>query len=317
MICFLNSRTRLFLLVALTTAPLRIVAQTSADPKPAAIAEPQIQKDIVYGHADGVALKLDLVQPLSGKGPFPAILYFHGGGWQAGNKWHGHGWIKAFAAQGYVGATVGYRFAPEFKWPTQVHDVKAAVRYLRAHARELNIDPDRIGVMGDSAGGYLALMLGVTGPADGLEGDGGNPGVSSKVQAVASYYSATDFTQLSKTKPSPETEASTFKYYKKTGAQVMIDFLGTEDPNDPILKKISVLGYVSKGDAPTIIFQGDADPIVMPEHAQKLDSAMAAAGVEHQLVIVPGGGHGWTGKLRDATNLQLAAFFEKELKAAK
>lgn len=279
-----------------------------------AVAEIQIRKDIVYGRAGGVDLKLDLAVPASGAGPFPAILYFHGGGWQAGNKWHGHGWIRAFAAQGYVGASVGYRFAPEFKWPAQVHDAKAAVRYLRAHARELNLDPERIGAAGDSAGAYLALMLGVTDPRDGLEGDGGNPGFSSRVQAVATYYTATDFTNLGKSKPDPKTEADTFKYYKKSIAEVMTDFLGTKDPADPILKKISALPYVDRSDAPTIIFQGDADPIVRPEHAELLDRAMTAAGVSHELVMVPGGGHGWTGKLRDATNLQTAAFFARELK---
>jgi acetyl esterase/lipase len=105
-----------------------------------------------------------------------------------------HKWIRTYASLGYVGVSVAYRFAPQFKWPAQVQDVKTAVRYLRAHAGELDIDPAHIGVMGESAGGYLALMLGVTSPGDSLEGKSDYPELSSSVQAVVSYFSATDFT---------------------------------------------------------------------------------------------------------------------------
>ena len=172
--------------------------------------EVSITKDIVYGHTGGVDLKLDIGYP-KGKGPFPVILFFHGGGWQQGDKWHMHRWIQKFASSGYAGVAVGYRFAPEFKWPSQIQDAKTAVRYLRAHAKELNIDPNRIGAMGESAGGYLALMLGVTSPPDGLDGENEYAEFSSRVQAVTSFFSATDFT-LPPTQLTPEKDEEMLKY---------------------------------------------------------------------------------------------------------
>jgi acetyl esterase/lipase len=271
-----------------------------------------IKSDIIYGHAGGVDLKLDIGFP-EGGGPYPVILFFHGGGWQQGDKSHMHKWIREVTAAGYAGASVAYRFAPAFKWPSQVHDAKAAVRYLRAHANELNIDPARIGVMGESAGGYLALMLGVTSSYDNLEGDGGSPAFSSTVQAVVSYVSATDFT-LPRDELSPELKEEVQKYYHKSLDQVRKDFTGTDDPEDPILKKISVLPYVDKNDPPVMMFYGDSDPFVSVEHAYRLQRALQKATVPHELFIVKGGGHGWTGAPEEETTQKMLAFFEEHLK---
>jgi acetyl esterase/lipase len=278
--------------------------------------EISIRKDIIYGHADGVDLKFDLAQPNTGEGPYPVIVFFHGGGWQAGDKSHGHHWIRLFAESGYIGVTVGYRFAPEFPWPSQVHDAKTAVRYLREHATSLNVDSDRIGVMGESAGGYLASMVGMTGPADSLEGNGGSPGFSSRVQAVVSYFSAADFT-LPRAKLSPEMEAHVLEYYKKPLKQVLADFIGSPDPELSHLARMSVITYVDKGDPPVQIFQGDADPFVSVEQAQRFENVLVKGDVPHELVLVKGGGHGWTGDLKDQTTHQMMAFFNRELKPKK
>jgi acetyl esterase/lipase len=270
-----------------------------------------IKKDIVYGHSGGVDLKLDIGFP-EGKGPFPVILFFHGGGWQQGDKSHMHKWIRKVVASGYVGVSVGYRFAPAFKWPSQVQDAKTAVRYLRAHAEELKIDPGRMGAMGESAGGYLALMLGVTAAHDNLEGEGGYPEYSSSVQAVVSYVSATDFT-LPGLELSPELEAAMQKYYQKSLKEVRTDFTGATGPDDPILKRISVVTYVDKEDAPILMFYGDSDPIVSIEHAYQLQRALEKVNVPNELVIVKGGGHGWTGKLEEETTQKMLEYFNRML----
>lgn len=274
--------------------------------------EVSIRKDLVYGHAGGKELKLDLAQPAGHKGPFPLIIFFHGGGWQAGDKSHGHHWIQMFADSGFVGATVGYRFAPEFKWPSQVQDAKAAIKFLRANASFFNIDPARIAVMGESAGGYLALMAAVTDEADSLEGESGSIRVSGRVQAVVSYFSVSDFS-LPAEKLSPEVEAGVLQYYGKPLDQVLSEFFGTRNPDEALLKKMSVITYVDKSDPPVQIFQGDADPFVSVMQAQRLDSALEKAGVFHQLVVVKGGGHGWTGELQDRTNKQMFRFLRQEL----
>jgi len=275
-------------------------------------AEMTIKKDVVYGHAGGVDLKLDIGQP-AGKGPFPVVLFFHGGGWQQGDKSHMHKWIQKFVSLGYVGVSVGYRFAPAFKWPSQVHDAKAAVRYLRAHAAVLNIDPTRIGAMGESAGGYLALMLGVTSSRDNLEGEGGSPEYSSRVQAVVSYVSATDFT-LPGLELSPALEAEMQKYYKKSLKEVRTDFTGATGPDDPILKKISVVTYIDKEDAPVLMFYGDSDPFVSIEHGYRLQRALEKVYVSNELNIIKGGGHGWTGKPEEETTRHMLEYFERMLK---
>lgn len=277
-----------------------------------ALTEVIIKKDIIYGHAGGVDLKMDIGHP-EGKGPFPVILFFHGGGWQQGDKSHMHKWIRKVVASGYVGVSVGYRFAPEYKWPSQVHDAKTAVRYLRAHSKELKIDPAIIGAMGESAGGYLALMLGVTSPADNLEGGGGYPEFSSEVQSVVSYVSATDFT-LPGRELSLELEAEMLKYYKKSLKEVRSDFTGATGPDDPILKKISVVTYVDKSDAPIMMFYGDSDPFVSLDHAYRLQSALDKAHVPNELIILKGGGHGWAGKPEEETTRQMMEFFERTLK---
>ncbi|MEP7324008.1 MAG: alpha/beta hydrolase, partial [Saprospiraceae bacterium] len=246
---------------------------------PAAI---EIKKDIVYGHAGGVEQKLDIGRP-EGKGPFPVILFFHGGGWQQGAKWHMHRWIQKFVPLGYVGVAVQYRFAPQFKWPSQVEDAKQAVRYLRAHAAELNIDPDRIGAMGESAGAYLALMLGVTSPADGLEGQTDIPEFSSSVKAVVSFFSGTDFT-LPGLPLTAQQDSDMLKYYHKPLKEVRMDFTGATGPDDPILKKISVLTYVDKNDPPILMFHGDKDPFVSLEHPRRLQQALEKVHVPNELV---------------------------------
>jgi acetyl esterase/lipase len=274
--------------------------------------EVAIKKDIVYGHAGGIDLKLDIGQP-EGKGPFPVIIFFHGGGWQQGDKSHMHKWIRKYTPLGYVSVSAGYRFAPQFKWPSQVQDAKTAVRYLRAHAGELGINPDRIGVMGESAGGYLALMLGVTSPNDSLEGENEYAKYPSNVQAVVSFVSATDFT-LPGLPLTPALEAEMQQYYKKSLKEVRTDFTGASSPDDPILKRISVVSYVDKGDAPVLMFYGDSDPFVSIEHAYKLRHSLENANVPNELVIVNGGGHGWTGTLQEETTRKMSAFFERLLK---
>ena len=274
--------------------------------------EVTIRKDITYSHVDGRQLKLDIGQP-EGEGPFPTVVFFHGGGWQQGDKSHMHKWIRKFVSSGYVGVSVAYRFAPEYKWPSQVEDAKQAIRFLRAHANEYNIDGARIGVMGESAGGYLALMVGLTSPKDSLEGNNIFNGVSSSVQAVVSYFSAADFTGP-RQELSPELKQEMQNYYNKSLEEVRADFTGTTDVYDPRLAKMSVISYVDPNDPPVLIFHGDKDPFVSVEQAVKLKEKLEGASVPHKLVIVEGGGHGWTGPPEQRTTAQMMKFFDGKLK---
>ena len=178
---------------------------------------------------------------------------------------------------------------------------------------ELNIDPNHIGVMGESAGAYLALMLGVTSPADSLESQSEIAGFSSKVQAVVSFFSGTDFT-LPGLPLTLAQDSDMLKYYHKPLMEVRTDFTGATGPDDPILKKISVLTYVDKNDSPILMFHGDKDPFVSLEHPRRLQQALEKAHVPNQLIIVKGGGHGWTGVQQEETTKQMSDFFERILK---
>ena len=156
--------------------------------------EVELKEDVVYGTGAGDQLKLDLAKPREAKEPLPGILFIHGGGWQAGNKKVYRQAIQEFAANGYIVGSVGYRFAPKHRTPAQIEDVKCAVRWMRANAKDLNLKPEKIGAIGASAGGHLATMLGVMDSSDGCEGEGGCSEHSSKVQCVVNYFGPTNLT---------------------------------------------------------------------------------------------------------------------------
>src|SRR5262249_42021899 len=142
--------------------------------------------------AGGAELRMDFAQPAIGDGPFPAVLVIHAGAWHEGGREENHRYLAALARHGYVAASPQYRFCPADTFPAQLYDVKAAVRFLRANAASLKVDPDRIGAMGFSAGGHLALLLGMTSPPDGFDGAETKGVSSSRVQAVVDFFGPVD-----------------------------------------------------------------------------------------------------------------------------
>ena len=265
-----------------------------------------VQKDIVYGKAGGVELKLDLAKPAPTPSPVPAIVCVHGGGWSGGSKDGYTDLLKQFAAHGYVAAAVEYRFVPQYPWPAQIEDVKCAVRWLRAHAKELNLDPNRIAAMGDSAGGHLSLMLGLMDPKDGLEGDGGNAGFSSKAQAVVNKYGPTDMRVW---RPVPEPGKT-----EDLSDDLLMKLVGTKDKNAPAVLALSPIHYIDANDPPILTFHGTADNLVPVEQAKLLHEALKKAGVKEKLVILDGAGHGWGGKQFEKTQRQTLEFLDSVFK---
>jgi acetyl esterase/lipase len=269
-----------------------------------------IEESITYGRAGDTELMLDLARP-QGEGPFPAIVFVHGGGWSGGNRQAYRGQIQEAAMRGYVAATITYRLmqfdqgkketttaTPIF--PAQIHDAKAAIRWVRAHAKKYQVDPERIGVTGASAGDHLSLLVGLTDPSSGLEGDSGNPDQSSRVQAVVNVFGPTDMASC---------------YEKSSVAWMFRLFLGgTPDEAGERYKAASPLTYVSKDDPPVLTLHGDMDALVPVEQARMLDERMKTVGAPHTLMIFEGQGHGFGGehgkKAADAT----WAFFDQHLK---
>jgi acetyl esterase/lipase len=268
---------------------------------------PFVPEDVVftagveYANPGKEHLHLNLARPKKGDGRFPAILCIHGGGFRAGKRESYDGLCLRLAQNGYVAATASYRLAPKHPFPAAVHDVKAAVRWLRANAAKYHIDPARIGVTGGSAGGHLAQFLAVTADVKEFEGDGGNAGMSSKVACVVNVYGPSDFT----------------KSYGKSvdAAEVLPLFLGgnLETARQQHIRA-SPLYWVTPNAAPTLCIHGTEDKYVAHEQAEWLIDRLKAAGVEAELLTLKGAGHGFRGKDAETAEKALMAFFDKHLK---
>lgn len=256
--------------------------------------------DLIYSKPGSAELRLDVAYPAEGAGPFPGVVVLYGGAWRVGNKWGNRGLLTDFARRGYVAVAPQYRHCPRDVFPAQVHDVKAAVRWLRANAAEYRLDSGHVGAMGFSAGGHLALMLGVTGPDDGLEGDAPAGSPSSKVQAVVNYFGPSDLTATDV----PEVSVGLVR-----------DFLGARNANRPDLAaKASPVMYLTRDDAAILSFHGTKDPLVPHNQSTKLADAMSRIGLPGRVELLVGAGHGWTGAEMRRTMAETYRFFDQHLR---
>jgi acetyl esterase/lipase len=256
---------------------------------------------IEYSNPDNQHLQVNLARPKSGEGPFPAVVCIHGGGFRAGHRDGYNTLCLRLAERGYVAITVSYRLAPKYQFPAAVHDVKAAVRWLRANAGKYHVDPQRIGVTGGSAGGHLAQFLGVTAGVRQFEGEGGHPEQSSAVACVVNVYGPSDFTQ---------------SYGKSVdAAEVLPLFLGgnvQQERRRHILA--SPLYWVTPEAAPTLCIHGTEDKYVAHEQAVWLIDRLKASEVPAELLTLPGAGHGFKGEDAQKADAALFAYFDKQLK---
>ena len=194
-------------------------------------------------------MQLNLAMPAKGDGPFPAIVCLHGGGWRAGKRQDLDKAVELFASRGFVAVTATYRLAPAAKFPAQVQDCKAAVRWLRANAKKYKVDPKHIGAVGASAGVHLASLLGTTRKKDGFEGKGGHAEQSSAVQAVVNFFGPTNFNDK-------DWSEDVEKYF-------LIPILGASYKDRPQrYRQLSPINYVSRETPPFLFFHGTRDPLV-------------------------------------------------------
>jgi acetyl esterase/lipase len=264
-----------------------------------------LEKGIVYAAPDGAELRLDIARPARG-GRYPAVIFLYGGGYAQGSRGAWAPELRLAAERGYVAVAIDYRLTnvleegrPKHTFPAQLHDAKCAVRWLRANAGKYALDPERIGVVGFSAGGNLALMLGLTGPADGLEGECGDPGLSSRVQAVVNLAGGVDL-------------AMQHRLY----AAYMERYLGGGPEQVPDrYRAASPLTYVDGNDPPVLTLCGTRDGS-LPEQ-MLLEERMQQAGAEHTLLVVEGAGHNQYALVDFPRDNPLWSFLQAHLKGGR
>lgn len=261
------------------------------------------EPDIVYATMAGVDLKLDLFYAKDAARPMPAVVWFHGGGWDSvdlNRKYRPEKELAVLAKEGFFIVSADYRLLRESPFPACIQDCKCVIRWLRANAGKYGVDPERIGVIGESAGGHLVALLGVTDGVAELEGDGPYQEYSSAVQCVVPWYAPSDMSMRAE---------------GERGLAMAKRFCGTEDLAEAgrILKAMSPIFYMDRTDLPPFLFvHGNADRLVNYQNSVDMCAKMKANGQDAELVTVDGQGHGFFDG--DEYYEAMYAFFRKHLK---
>jgi acetyl esterase/lipase len=275
-------------------------AQKKAKPAPKLSEKVEWVKDVTFGKGGDRDLKMHILRPKQTPAePMPVVVWVHGGAWEGGNKESGVFLLAPLAERGYFCASIQYRLSSEAKFPAQIEDCKCAIRFLRAKAKEYNLDPERIGVWGGSAGGHLVALLGTSADVKELEGKGGWAGHSSKVHAVCDFCGPTDLIKI---------------VGKSDGAKGPVGKLLGGAP--AAKKELAVLAnpitHVTRDDPPFLIVHGDKDTLVPLNQSEMLAEALEKAGVEVTLHVAKGQGHGLGGP---EVARVVREFFDAQLKA--
>jgi acetyl esterase/lipase len=277
-------------------------------PAPKMPATIKLVRDIPYAGTTSERQRLDLYLPTqrSSDQPLPVIVWIHGGAWRAGNKAGGFGQLRKYVSSGdYVGVSVGYRLTDEATWPGQIHDCKAAIRWIRGNANKYNLDPDRLGVWGSSAGGHLVAMLGTAGDVEALEGAlGEHTETSSRVTCVVDYFGPSELLTMGDYPSRMDHNAPNSPESRLVG--------GTLQQNQDVARQASPITYVSKDDPPFLIVHGDQDMRVPYNQSQRLAERLRDAGVDTTLITITGGGHG--GFASEKLTERVDKFFAKHLR---
>ncbi|QDU50165.1 alpha/beta hydrolase [Gimesia panareensis] len=286
-------RAGLLLVLLLISAPTRSFAVESI----------QRINDIQYATTDQQRLLLDLYLPEGVKQP-PLLVWIHGGAWRAGSKANMP--LTELVEHGFAVASVEYRLSPVARFPAQIHDIKAAIRFLRGSADKYGYNADKIGILGSSAGGHLVALMGVTNGNAQLEGDLGDfDQESSRIDAIVDYYGPTNFmTILPQSTPH--------------GLSVRVPalqlLLGDRPENKPELAKLaSPVFHVDDKDPPLLMIHGDQDPQVPINQSHELHGKYKQQGLDVTFEVIHGGAHGGP-QFFDAKRMQLVeAFLRKHL----
>ena len=238
-------------------------------------------RDVEYAEVEGLHLKLDLHLPTDATQPL--IVFVHGGAWRGGSKQDMP--LGGLVERGFAVASVDYRLSTQAKFPAQAHDIKAAIRFLRARQKDLGVDARVVVIAGSSAGGHLAAIVGTTSGNKELEGTvGGHLDQSSDVQGIVSFFGASNLTTIL----SQSTERGL-----KVRVPALQLLLGGQPDEVPALARLaSPVFQVDQKDPPLLLIHGDADPQMPPQQSEELAAAYARLGLPVKLIMLPGSVHG-------------------------
>jgi acetyl esterase/lipase len=281
--------------IGICSAVLTVSTETDGDMK---------KKDIKFAEVDGHELFLDLYLPDDSEG-VPLIVWVHGGAWRRGSRERVP--IEGLVADGFAVASVDYRLSPVARFPAQIHDIKAAIRFLRATKTHYGYSTDRIGIAGSSAGGHLVALVGTTNGHSELEGTvGDHVGQSSDVQAIVSYFGASNFMTILK---------QSTPHGLKVRVPALELFIGGQPEDIPEVAQLaSPVFHVDADDPPLFLLHGDQDPQMPINQSHELHAKFKEMGLTVSFEVVHGAAHG--GKLfyDDRRNEQVRTFLNKHIR---
>lgn len=261
----------------------RLASIVLALPVPALTAATPTHRDVEYARAGDHVLRLDLHLPPAASAPAPLIVWVHGGAWRSGSKQEVP--LAPLVARGWAVASVDYRLTPVAPFPANVHDIKAAIRFLRAHGERYRLDTTRIAIAGGSAGGHLAALVGVSSGHPELEGDiGGDRNQRSDVHAIVSFYGASNLETI-------------LRQSTPHGLGVRIPALqlllrGQPEEKPALARLASPVAHVDPGDPPLLLIHGDQDPQMPVAQSLEFVGAYERVGLRARFVPLHGSVHG-------------------------
>lgn len=272
----------------------------------------KMERDISYVPNGDEAQKLDLYLPEKPpEHPLPLVVHIHGGAWMGGNKFPCP--VVGMVAKGYAVASVEYRFSQKAKFPAQIQDCQAAIRWLRANSKQHNIDPQRVGAVGGSAGGHLSALVGTAGGKKAFAPIGGNEDQSDRVQAVCDIFGPTDFGSVMQQVADDKNVRNIFKFNSPSDPYSQLIGVSLEG-NKEMTDAVSPVHYVSKDNPPILILHGTHDALVPFAQSEEFAAVLKDNGVEVWLQKLPGSGHGGAAFGKPAVVTLMQNFFDKHLK---
>lgn len=284
--------------------PVAALAMTASGLAPAALGAPTVRADVAYAtSAAGEPLRLDLYLPEQAGAPL--LVWIHGGAWENGNKSAMP--LEPLIERGFAVASLDFSPASKAKFPGQVHEIKAGIRFLRAQANRYGYDAGRIAILGASSGGHLAAVVGTSNGEAELEGTlGDHRGESSQVHAIVSYFPATNLTTIL-------TQSTPFGLRIREPAVTRLLGAAPADA-EPLARLASPVYQVDRTDPPLLLLHGDQDPQMPINQSHELEGAYAKAGADAELIVVHGAAHGGDAFYSPENVQRVEAFLRAQLR---